>query len=111
MKSKKAVWLTILVLFFATVGIACAQTAGISRAEKAAKADAKFVQDLRLYFAEDGQLLWAEPIDKEKYTADFIKKHLYGQKIGGAASFLIGKSSPFCTYWYTYQMGSGYFRI
>jgi len=102
MKSKKAVWLTILVLFIATVGISCAQ--------RVARADGETVQELRLYFDKKGDLVKVEPINPKNYKVERIPD-LYGEKIGGAASLMFGRSSPQCTYWYTYKMGGGYERI
>jgi hypothetical protein len=102
MKSKKAVWLTILVALIATVGISYAQKAG--------KAEVKMVQELRLYFNGNGDLLKVEPINKEKYKVDRITD-LRNEKITGGVAVMFGRTNPTCTYWYTYRTGSGYQRI
>ena len=102
MKSKKAVWLTILVALIATVGISYAQRVG--------KAEVKMVQELRLYFNENGDLLRVEPINKEHYKVDEITD-LRNDKITGGVAVMLGKKNPTCTYWHTYRIGGGYQRI
>jgi len=102
MKSKKVVWFTVLVVLVAAVGISCVQ--------RVAKAQGEFVQELRLYFDKRGVLVKVEPINMKNYTVERIP-NLYGEKIGGGVSVMFGRTNPTCTYWYTYEMGSGYQRI
>lgn len=104
MKSKKAVWLIILVALIATVGISYAQRVG--------KEEVKMVQELRLLFNGDGDLLRVEPIGKGKGTYKVSKvPDLRNEKITGGVAVMFGKQNPTCTYWYTYHTGSGYERV
>ena len=101
MKSKKVLLLIIVMALIATIGI-CYATNGNR---------GKIVQELRLYFSEDGKLYKVEPIDKAKYVEFKKIRDLYGERIGGGFSVMFGSQSPFCTYWYTYETEAGYEKI
>ena len=101
MKSKKVLLLIIVMALIATIGI-CYATNGTK---------GETVQELRLYFSEDGKLLRVEPIDKKKYEEVKRIPNLYGEKIGGGVSVMFGSKSPVRTYWQTYETEAGYVRI
>ena len=101
MKSKKVLLLIIVMALIATIGI-CYATNGTK---------GETVQELRLYFSEDGKLLRVEPIDKKKYEEVKRIPNLYSENIGGGASVMFGSKSPVCTYWQTYETEGGYVRI